>query len=247
MTPQTLLRWHRQLVTRRWTYPRRRPGRPPTASTIRDLVLQMARDNPTWGHRRIQGELAGLGHRVAARTVWEILHRAGVDPAPQRGGPTWRQFLTAEAHAIMACDFVAVETMLLRRLYVLIFVELADRRVHLAGMTAQPTGQWVTQQARNLLLDLDGRAASLVLGGLVNEYQGGMTISGACARALLTATTQFPSPTRSSSPARTASRAARGRGQARPPSGRTSAGPPAKWAPHRAAEATLGRSGSGHR
>ena len=85
VTPQTLLRWHRQLVTRRWTYLRRRPGRPPTASTIRDVVLQMARDNPTWGHRRIQGELVGLGHRVVASTVWEILHRAGVDPAPQRG------------------------------------------------------------------------------------------------------------------------------------------------------------------
>jgi putative transposase len=161
VTPQTLLRWHRQLVTRRWTYPSRRPGRPPTARMIRDLVLRLARDNPSWGHRRIQGELSGLGHRVAASTVWEILHRAGVDPAPQRDGPSWRQFLTAQAHGIMACDFLAVETVLLRRLYVLIFIELADRRVHLAGVTAHPTGQWVTQQARNLLLDIDERAASL--------------------------------------------------------------------------------------
>jgi putative transposase len=161
VTPQTLLRWHRQLVTRRWTYPSRRPGRPPTARMIRDLVLRLARDNPSWGHRRIQGELSGLGHRVAASTVWEILHRAGVDPAPQRDGPSWRQFLTAQAHGIIACDFLTVETVLLRRLYVLIFIELADRRVHLAGVTAHPTGQWVTQQARNLLLDIDERAASL--------------------------------------------------------------------------------------
>jgi transposase InsO family protein len=161
VTPQTLLRWHRHLVTRRWTYSNRRPGRPPTATTIRHLVLRLARDNPSWGHRRIQGELVGLGHRVAASTVWEILHRAGVDPAPQRNGPSWRQFLTAQAHGIIACDFLTVETVLLRRLYVLIFVELADRRAHLAGVTAHPSGEWVTQQARNLLLDLDERVASL--------------------------------------------------------------------------------------
>ena len=161
VTPQTLLRWHRDLVSRRWTYPSRRPGRPPTARTIRELVLRLARDNPSWGHRRIQGELIGLGHPVAASTVWEILRRAGVDPAPQRDGPSWRQFLTAQAHGIIACDFLTVETVLLRRLYVLIFVELADRRVHLAGVTAHPTGEWVSQQARNLLLDLEERAASL--------------------------------------------------------------------------------------
>src|SRR5829696_6678379 len=161
VTPQTVLRWHRQLVTRRWSYPSRRPGRPPTGKAIRDLVLRMARDNPGWGHRRIQGELIGLGHRVAASTVWAILHRAGLHPAPRPNGPTWRQFLTAQAHGIISCDFFTVETVLLRRLYVLIFIELADRRVHLAGVTAHPTGEWVTQQARNLLLDLDERVAGL--------------------------------------------------------------------------------------
>jgi putative transposase len=161
VTPQTLLRWHRRLVTRRWTYPSRRPGRPPTAKTIRDLVLRLASDNPNWGHRRIQGEMIGLGHPVAASTVWEILRRAGVDPAPRRDGPSWRQFLTAQAHGIIACDFLTVETVLLRRLYVLIVIELADRKVHLAGVTAHPTGEWVTQQARNLLIDLQGRAAGL--------------------------------------------------------------------------------------
>src|SRR5829696_2196958 len=159
VTPQTVLRWHRQLVTRRWSYPSRRPGRPRTGKAIRDLVLRMARDNPSWGHRRIQGELIGLGYPVAASTVWAILRRAGVDPAPRRDRPGWRQFLTAQARGIIACDFFTVETVLLRRLYVLIFIELADRRVHLAGVTAHPTGEWVTQQARNLLLDLGQRVA----------------------------------------------------------------------------------------
>ena len=102
VSPRTLLRWHAQLVARRWTYPRRQPGRPPVAEPVRALVLRMARENPTWGYRRIQGELVGLGHQVAASTVWKILKAAGIDPAPQRSGPSWRQFLTAQAHAILA-------------------------------------------------------------------------------------------------------------------------------------------------
>ncbi|MEV4892996.1 hypothetical protein AB0K48_26800 [Nonomuraea sp. NPDC055795] len=112
VTPSTILRWHRNLVARKWTFTgRRRPGRPCTRPPVKALMVRMARENPTWGHRRIQGELARLGYQVAASTVWEVLHAAGIDPAPRRGaGPTWRQFLTAQAHAIIACDFLVVET-----------------------------------------------------------------------------------------------------------------------------------------
>ena len=158
VSPRTLLRRHAQLVARRWTYPRRRPGRPPTPPPIRALVLRMARENPRWGYRRIQGELVGLGHPVAASTVWKILKSAGLDPAPRRSGPTWRQFLSAQAHAILAVDFAHVDTVFLRRLYVLVVIEHGRRHVHIAGITAHPTGAWVTQQARNLFMDLGDRA-----------------------------------------------------------------------------------------
>jgi putative transposase len=158
VSPRTLLRWHAQLVARRWTYPRRPPGRPPIAPPIRALVLRMARENSRWGYRRIHGELVGLGHPIAASTVWTILKAAGLDPAPRRTGPTWRQFLTAQAHVILAVDFAHVDTVLLRRLYILVVVEHARRRVHLGGITAHPTAAWVVQQARNLLMDLGDRA-----------------------------------------------------------------------------------------
>ena len=158
ISPQTLLRWHARLVRRRWTYPRRSPGRPRTARAIRALVLEMARDNPGWGYRRIHGELTGLAHQVAASTVWQILKDAGIDPAPRRVGQSWRAFLEAQAKTILAADLFHVDTVLLRRLHVLFFIEHGTRRVHLAGVTARPTGEWVTQQVRNLLMNLEDRA-----------------------------------------------------------------------------------------
>jgi putative transposase len=158
VSPRTLLRWHAHLVARRWTYAHRRPGRPPTPSPIRTLVLRMARENPRWGYRRIHGELVGLGHPVAASTVWKILKDASLDPAPRRAGPSWRQFLSAQARAILAVDFAHVDTVFLRRLYIFLVIEHDRRRVHIAGITAHPTGAWVTQQARNLLMDLGERA-----------------------------------------------------------------------------------------
>ena len=158
ISPRTLLRWHADLVRRRWSYPRRAPGRPRTAQAVRALVLEMARDNPGWGYRRIHGELTGLGYKVAPSTVWQILKDAGIDPAPRRSGQTWRAFLDAQAKTILAADFFHVDTVLLRRLYVLFFIEHGTRRVHLAGITAHPTGEWVTQQARNLLMNLEDRA-----------------------------------------------------------------------------------------
>ncbi|WP_433432770.1 integrase core domain-containing protein [Nonomuraea sp. CA-141351] len=162
VTPATILRWHRSLVARKWTFTdRRRPGRPGTRPPVKALITRMARENPTWGHRRIQGGLARLGYPIAASTVWEILHAAGIDPAPRRAGPTWRQFLTTHAHAIIACDFLVVETILLKRVYVLIFIEHGARRLHLAGVTAHPTGAWTAQQARNLAMDLGDRITSL--------------------------------------------------------------------------------------
>jgi transposase InsO family protein len=162
VTPATILRWHRHLVSRKWTFTNRRcPGRPRTRQPVKRLIVRMARENPTWGHRRIQGELARLGYPIAASTVWEILHTAGIDPAPRRAGPTWRQFLTAQAHAIVACDFLVVETMMLKRLYVLVFIEHGTRRLHLAGVAAHPTGAWTVQQARNLMMDLGDRISGL--------------------------------------------------------------------------------------
>jgi transposase len=162
VTPAKILRWHRRLVARKWTYSdHHRPGRPSTIAAVKQLILRMARDNPGWGHRRIQGELARLGHQVAPSTVWEILNAAGIDPAPRRSGPTWRQFLSAQAHAIIACDFFTVDTIVLKRLYVLVFIEHGTRMLHLAGVTANPTGPWARQQARNLAMELNSRMDSL--------------------------------------------------------------------------------------
>jgi putative transposase len=162
VTAATILRWHRNLIARKWTFTERcRPGRPSTGTSIKTLILRMARENPTWGHRRIQGEPARLGYAITASTVWEILHAAGIDPAPRRAGPSWRQFLAAQAHAILACDFLVVETVLLKRVYVLVFIEHGTRRLHLGGVTAHPTSAWAVQQARNLAMDLGDRLGTL--------------------------------------------------------------------------------------
>ncbi len=156
VTPSTLLRWHRELVARRWTYPHRRPGRPGTAVALRELVVRLARENPGWGYRRIQGELVGLGIRIAASTVWTILREAGIEPAPRRLETSWAEFLRRQAASMLECDFLTVDTLFLKRFYVLFFIELASRRVHLAGVTANPDSAWVTQQARNLLIKTAG-------------------------------------------------------------------------------------------
>jgi putative transposase len=174
VTPATLLAWHRRLVTRKWDYTnRRRPGRPSTAAAIRKLATRMAIDNPMWGHRRVQGELVKLGHSIAASTVWQILHDAGIDAAPRRTGPTWKRFLTAQARGILAIDFVHVDTVFLRRIYTLIVIEHGTRRVRLAGITANPDGAWTTQAARNFLMDLGQRAASVKF--LIRDRAGQFT------------------------------------------------------------------------
>ena len=177
VTPATLLAWHRRLVTRKWDYTsRRHPGRPSTAAAIHKLVIRIATENPTWGgHRRVQGELVRLGHQIAASTVWQILHDAGIGPAPRRTGPTWKQFLTAQARGIIAVDFVHVDTVLLRRVYALIVIEHGTRRVHLAGITASPDGAWTTQAARNFLMGLGQRAATVKF--LIRDRAGQFTSS----------------------------------------------------------------------
>ena len=181
------LRWHTAIVKRRWSYPHRRPGRPPAAQTIRALALEMARDNPGWGYRRIHGELTGLGHKVAASTVWKILKDAGIDPSPERRGQSWHAFLTTQAHTILAADFFHVDTVFLRRLYVLFFIEHATRRVPFPAMS-----MWSSYSRRALPIQrsaialnqnppaghtgppADGMTVRVLrrdrLGGLIDEY-----------------------------------------------------------------------------
>jgi putative transposase len=161
VTPETLLRWHRKLVARRWTYPRHGAGRPPISAGTRTLIVRLARDNPRWGYLRIQGELKGLGIRLSASTIRRILAAQGLGPSGTRGGTSWKTFLSNQAHSILATDFLSVDTVLFHRLYILFFIELDTRKVHVAGVTAHPTGPWMTQQARNLFLrageELSGR------------------------------------------------------------------------------------------
>jgi putative transposase len=159
VTPATLLRWHRRLVARRWTYARR-TGRPPIRREIRALVLRLARDNPRWGYQRIVGELKGLGMVVSATTVRTWLRAAGLGPGGTRGGMTWREFVRAHRRSMLAVDFLTVETIWLQRLYVLFCIELGSRRVHVAGCTPNPGAPWVTQQARQLTWTLAERPES---------------------------------------------------------------------------------------
>ena len=157
VTPATST-WHRKLAASRYdTSNRRKPGRPPAVPGVARLVVRLAKENPLWGYRRIHGELTKLGVTVAPSTVWKILHAAGIDPAPRRTGPSWRQFLHAQAAGILAVDFLHADTMLMKRLYVLVFIEHGTRRMHLGGVTANPTGEWTVQQARNLATSLGER------------------------------------------------------------------------------------------
>nr|MDP9343596.1 helix-turn-helix domain-containing protein [Actinomycetota bacterium] len=171
--PETLLRWHRQLVARKWTTPHRHPGRPALDPEVRALILRLARENPRWGYMRIRGELLKLGVRVSATTIATALRRAGLGPAPRRG-PTWSQFLRHQAAGMLACDFLTVETITLKTLYVLVWIELGTRKVHLGGATLNPDSGWVTQQARNLTMALqeEGRSPRFLIHDRDTKFSG---------------------------------------------------------------------------
>jgi transposase InsO family protein len=152
--PDTLLRWHRQLVAGRWTYAHATPGRPPVKPELRTIILQLTRENPHWGYRRIVGELKGAGISVSATSVRKVLREAGLPPAPQRTSSSWRAFLRAQAATMLACDFLTVDTVFLQRIYVLFFISLATRRIEYLACTSNPDGRWTAQQARNLVMQL---------------------------------------------------------------------------------------------
>jgi putative transposase len=164
--PETLPRWHRQLVAHRWTYSHRGPGRPPLVPSLRTVILRLARENPHWGYRRIVGELKGLGISVSATSVRKVLLESGLQPAPKRTRSSWRAFLRQQAASVLACDFLTVETAFLQRVYVLFFISLATRRIEYVACTSRPDGRWAAQQARNLVMELGDEHA---LRFLVND------------------------------------------------------------------------------
>ena len=155
--PESLLRWHRRLVTRRWRYPHRRPGRPPIGAELQQLIVRLARENSGWGYMRIVAELRKLGIGVSASSVRNMLARAGLPPAPQRDRQSWRSFIEAHAESIVACDFFTVDTVWLSRLYVLVFLSLGSRRIEYVACTSNPDTVWMLQQARNVMMELDDR------------------------------------------------------------------------------------------
>jgi transposase len=160
--PDTVLRWHRDLHAHRHaraSRPRRR-GRPRTVRSIRALVLRLVAENPSWGYRRVHGELLTLGIELAASTVWEILRTAGIDPAPDRAATIWAQFLRSQAEALLGADFIETITLTGTRMYILAVVEHASRRIRVLGATTHPSAAWVTQTARNLVMELEDAECS---------------------------------------------------------------------------------------
>jgi hypothetical protein len=173
VSPQTLLRWHRELVRRKWTFRRRSTGgRPPISEAVRDLILRMGRENPRWGCIRIRGELAKLGIRVSATKIRTLLRANGIGPAPRRHGPTWSTFLRSQAEAILALDFFTAETVFLQTLYVLFAIHIATRRVTVLGVTRNPDSAWVTQQARNLAMGESLRGVRYVIRDRDSKFSG---------------------------------------------------------------------------
>ena len=174
-TPATLLRWHREIVRRKWTFDNRpRPGRPPVSAACVELIVRLARENPRWGYGKIEGELLKLGHRVSRSAIKRVLRQHGLPPAPERGRSTWRAFLGHYRESIVACDFFTVDTFFLQRLYVLVVIELGSRRLHFAGCTAAPDAAWVTQQARQFSWQLqDGDPGAIKF--LIHDRDGKFT------------------------------------------------------------------------
>ncbi len=172
--PETLLRWHRRLVARRWTYPYAKPGRPPLEPSVTELILRLARENPRWCYRRIVGELKGLGVAVSATTVRTVLIEAGVPPAPERARLSWRAFLRQQAATTLACDFLTVETAFLQRIYVLFFISLATRGIEYVACTSNPDGGWTAQQARNLMMQFgEDHPFRLLIHDRDSKFSGG--------------------------------------------------------------------------